>query len=223
MSGNGGATGDLLCGVERPAASVEILGTGAILLRRHAERELAALVEAVQHVADAAPFRHMVTPSGYRMSVAMTNCGGVGWVTDRGGYRYQPLDPMTGRPWPAMPDLFLRLAHGAAAQGGFADFAPDVCLVNRYEPGARLSLHQDKDEHDFDAPIVSVSLGLPTVFLFGGTRRSDRPRRLRLAAGDVVVWGGPSRLAFHGTAPLAEGEDALTGRCRINLTFRRAL
>ena len=164
----------------------------------------------------------MVTPGGHQMSVAMTNCGALGWVTDRTGYRYDGNDPETGKPWPAMPAAFCRLAGQAAAQAGFFEFSPDACLINRYQPGARMSLHQDKDEDDFGAPIVSVSLGLPAIFLFGGLKRSDKPRRFRLQHGDVVVWGGPARLAFHGVAPLADGEHALIGRQRINLTFRKA-
>ncbi len=218
----GAATGDLLDGAGTGAA-VERLTEGAVLLRRFAEPHAVALMAAVRQVAAAAPFRHMVTPGGYQMSAAMTNCGRAGWVTDRRGYRYQPTDPMTGHPWPEMPAAFRRLAAEAAAAGGFDGFAPDACLVNRYEPGARLSLHQDKDERDFSAPIVSVSLGLPAIFLWGGLRRGDRPRRILMESGDVAVWGGPARLVFHGVAPLAEGEHELTGRCRINLTFRKAL
>jgi alkylated DNA repair protein (DNA oxidative demethylase) len=152
----------------------------------------------------------------------MTNCGGVGWVTDRSGYRYDANDPEAGKRWPAMPPSFRELAERAADRAGFGGFSPDACLVNRYQPGARMSLHQDKDEHDFGAPIVSVSLGLPAVFLFGGLKRSDRPRRFRLQHGDVVVWGGPARLTFHGVAPLADGVHPLMGRQRINLTFRKA-
>jgi DNA oxidative demethylase len=165
----------------------------------------------------------MTTPGGYVMSVAMTNCGCAGWVTDRRGYRYDFLDPTTGRSWPAMPPLFRDLAERAAAAAGFDGFVPDSCLINRYEPGTRLSLHQDRNERDYAAPIVSVSLGLPAVFLFGGLRRADRARRIRLESGDVVVWGGAARLAFHGVAPVAEDVRALTGRSRINLTFRKAL
>ena len=157
------------------------------------------------------------------MSVAMTNCGNAGWVTDRSGYRYDGIDPNSGQPWPAMPAAFQQLAGRAAAEAGFGGFAPDACLINRYEPGARMSLHQDKDENDFGAPIVSVSLGLPAVFLFGGLKRSDKTQRYRLQHGDIVVWGGPARLAFHGVAPLADGEHAVMGRQRINLTFRKAL
>jgi DNA oxidative demethylase len=183
----------------------------------------AALLAAVDGLAAAAAFRHMVTPGGWRMSAAMTNCGEAGWVTDRSGYRYALCDPATGRPWPPMPALFRRLATAAAAAGGFPGFVPDACLINRYLPGARLSPHRDEDERDFTAPIVSVSLGLDALFLFGGDRRSDRPRRIPLAHGDIVVWGGPARLVFHGVAPLAAGEHPLTGGCRINLTFRRAL
>jgi alkylated DNA repair protein (DNA oxidative demethylase) len=215
------ATDDLFGGTDRPAA--EPLAAGATLLAGFATSEAIALMRAVEAVAAAAPFRHMVTPGGYRMSVAMTSCGTAGWVTDRRGYRYDPIDPETGRPWPPMPAELRTLAERAAAAGGFAGFTPDTCLINRYEPGARMSPHQDKDEQDLAAPIVSVSLGLPAVFLFGGARRSDKARRIRLMSGDVVVWGGPSRLFFHGIAPLADGSDPLTGPCRINLTFRQAL
>ena len=156
------------------------------------------------------------------MSVAMTNCGSAGWVTDHAGYRYDGVDPESRKAWPAMPSSLRGLAARAAAEAGFDGFSPDACLINRYQPGARMSLHQDKDEQDFTAPIVSVSLGLPAVFLFGGLQRSDRQRRFRLEHGDVVVWGGPSRLFFHGIAPLADGEHAVLGRQRINLTFRKA-
>lgn len=220
---DGAATGDLLSDVPQPGADMEPLADGATLLRGFARPEAVSLMAAVERIAAEAPFRHMITPGGFRMSVAMTNCGGAGWVTDRGGYRYDPRDPVTDRPWPAMPETFFALAARAAAAAGFPGFAPDACLINRYEPAARLSLHQDKNERDFDSPIVSVSLGLPAVFLFGGARRADRPRRIRLESGDVAAWGGPARLAFHGVAALADGDDPLTGRCRINLTFRKAL
>ncbi len=165
----------------------------------------------------------MITPGGFRMSIAITNCGKAGWISDRKGYRYAELDPETGKPWPAMPELFAKLAARAAAAAGFASFASDACLINRYEPGARLTLHQDRNELDFEQPIVSVSLGLPATFLFGGGTRKERPTRYRLESGDVVVWGGPARLAFHGVAPLKDGVSDLTGACRINLTFRKAL
>lgn len=204
------------------AVSRETLAPGAVLLRSFAREEGAALQQTIAEVTRQSPFRHLVTPGGYTMSVAMSNCGALGWVSDRSGYRYDALDPLSGRPWPAMPEIFRNLAVRAAAQAGFAHFEPDACLVNRYEPGARLSLHQDRDEQDFSVPIVSVSLGLPAVFLFGTPSRKDKPLRQRLQHGDVVVWGGPARLAFHGVAPLADGEHALLGRQRINLTFRRA-
>jgi alkylated DNA repair protein (DNA oxidative demethylase) len=165
----------------------------------------------------------MVTPGGFRMSVAMTNCGDAGWVSDRSGYRYDAIDPDSGKRWPAMPPVFADLAARAAGRAGFDGFATDACLINCYEPGARLSLHQDRNERDFDAPIVSVSLGLPAVFLFGGARRTDRPMRVPLEHGDVVVWGGPARLAFHGVAELHDGTHPLVGCRRINLTFRKAL
>jgi len=165
----------------------------------------------------------MITPGGYPMSAAMTNCGSAGWVTDRSGYRYERKDPQSGRPWPPMPPLFLDLAAAAAARAGYAGFIPDSCLINRYAPGAKLSLHQDRDERAYDQPIVSVSLGLPATFLFGGLRRSDPPRRVPLRHGDVVVWGGPSRLFHHGVLPLKDGEHPRLGRQRLNLTFRKAL
>ena len=206
-----------------PAASTETIVPGALLLRGFARDDAAALLAAIERIAAVAPFRNMETPGGFRMSVAMTNCGAAGWITDRRGYRYAAIDPATGAPWPAMPELFAALAARAAAAAGFADFAPDACLVNRYAPGARMSLHQDKNERDFAQPIVSLSLGLAATFLFGGMKRSERPKRLRLAGGDVVVWGGPARMAFHGIDPLAEGEDPLAGRYRFNLTLRKAL
>jgi alkylated DNA repair protein (DNA oxidative demethylase) len=192
-----------------------------VLLRGFARPFEADLIADLRAIVAQAPFRHMVTPGGHQMSVAMTNCGSVGWVTDRTGYRYDGVDPESGNPWPAMPPSFRALAGQAAAQAGFDGFSPEACLINRYQPGARMSLHQDKDETDFAAPIVSVSLGLPAIFLFGGLKRSDRPRRFRVEHGDIAVWGGPTRLAFHGVAPLADGEHVLIGRQRINLTFRK--
>ncbi|WP_206074067.1 MULTISPECIES: DNA oxidative demethylase AlkB [unclassified Polaromonas] len=205
-----------------PYTAPEVIAPGAVLLRGFARETDEALLGAVKDVVAVAPLRHLVTPGGYTMSVAMSNCGALGWVSDRSGYRYDAQDPLSGKPWPPMPACFAELALRAAAEAGFGDFRPDACLINRYEPGARLSLHQDKDEGNMDAPIVSVSLGLPAVFLFGGLNRSDRPARYRLVHGDVAVWGGPSRLAYHGVAPLAEGEHARLGRQRINLTFRCA-
>ena len=202
--------------------SREEIAEGAVLLRGFIRPLESELIAALRAVVEQAPFRHMVTPGGHQMSVAMTNCGSFGWVTDRTGYRYDRVDPNSGKPWPDMPPSFRELARRAATEAGFDGFSPDACLVNRYLPGARMSLHQDKDEGDFDAPIVSVSLGLPAIFLFGGLMRSDKTRRFRLEHGDIAVWGGPARLAFHGVAPLADGDHALIGRQRINLTFRKA-
>ena len=202
--------------------SREPLAEGAMLLRGFAAEQSRQLMNDIESVTAVAPFRHMVTRGGYRMSVAMSNSGEVGWVSDERGYRYDPVDPMSGQHWPAMPQSFQTLARTAAAEGGYT-FEPDACLINKYEPGAKLSLHQDRDEHDFSAPIVSVSLGLPAVFLFGSTKRTGPIRRMQLKSGDVVVWGGPSRLVFHGVAALRDGEHELTGRARINLTFRKAL
>jgi alkylated DNA repair protein (DNA oxidative demethylase) len=205
-----------------PAEPIETIMPGALWLHGFVRDDAPALLSAIEDIAAASPFRNMVTPGGFTMSVAMTNCGKAGWVTDRRGYRYAERDPLSDRPWPAMPALFGDIAARAAMVAGFADFVPDACLINRYEPGARMSLHQDKDERDFTQPIVSISLGLPATFLFGGEKRSDRPKRLRLENGDVVVWGGPARKVFHGIDPLAQGSDPLTGTCRYNLTLRRA-
>jgi DNA oxidative demethylase len=198
------------------------LGPGALLLRGFATPDEAALLADLQDVIARAPLRHMVTPGGYRMSVAMTNCGALGWVTDRTGYRYDAIDPQSGKPWPRMPASFLRLAAEAAAHAGFDRFVPDACLVNRYEPGARLSLHQDRNERDLRAPIVSVSLGVPALFLFGGAKRAEKAARVLLEHGDVVVWGGAARLRYHGVLPLKEGHHPLLGRRRVNLTLRKA-
>jgi DNA oxidative demethylase len=200
-----------------------ILGTDAAVLRRFAcdvEEELLADLDAV---IACAPFRNMVTPGGYTMSVAMTNCGTAGWITDLRGYRYVSLDPASGEPWPPMPATFASLAARAAAAAGFPGFLPDACLINRYEPGAKLSLHQDRNEADYGAPIVSVSLGVPAKFVFGGLRRNDKVTRIELRHGDVVVWGRSVRLAYHGVDTLKESSHPATGRCRFNLTFRKAL
>ena len=200
----------------------ETLCADAVLLRGFAQAEDNDILGAVMRIAADAPFRRMTTPGGFRMSVAMTNCGPLGWVTDRRGYRYAAVDPASGKPWPAMPQVLQSLAGRAAEAAGFVGFVPDACLINRYEPGARMALHQDKDEQDFDQPIVSVSLGLPAVFLFGGLRREDKALRVPLLHGDVVVWGGTARLRYHGIAPLKNSSHPLTGDCRINLTFRKA-
>ncbi|MEN3289992.1 MAG: oxidative demethylase [Bradyrhizobium sp.] len=215
-------TADLFESLDAAGPAREQLAEGAVLLRGFARPQQHELITAVEAVIAQAPFRHLITPGGHRMSVAMTNCGSFGWVSDASGYRYDSIDPVSAKPWPPMPPLFRKLAEQAAAEAGFAGFGPDACLINRYEPGTRLTLHQDRDERNLGAPIVSVSLGLPATFLFGGMKRSDKTQRYRLEHGDVAVWGGPSRLAFHGVAPLADGEHGLLGRKRINLTFRRA-
>jgi alkylated DNA repair protein (DNA oxidative demethylase) len=214
-------SGDLFGPPEDETPWDEMLAPGALLLRRFACGHAAAVLAQVKQIAATAPFRHLETPGGQRMSVAMTNCGAQGWISDRRGYRYGGTDPATGLPWPPMPDLFTRIACEAAARAGYTDFVPQACLINLYRPGNRLSLHQDRDELDLRAPIVSISLGLPAVFLFGGEQRSERPRRYALQHGDVAVWGGPSRLAFHGIAPLADGHHPATGASRVNLTFRK--
>ncbi|MEK7323602.1 MAG: DNA oxidative demethylase AlkB [Pseudomonadota bacterium] len=213
---------DLFESSDDTMAPPEILAPGAMVLRGHATADAATLLAALDGVLAQAPFRHMVTPGGFRMSVAMTNCGAYGWITDKTGYRYGRVDPDSGRDWPPTPAPLLRLAARAAAQAGYSEFVPDACLINRYVPGTRLSLHQDKDEADFTAPVVSVSLGLPAIFLFGGMRRADTTQRVTLLHGDVVVWGGAARLRYHGVLPLKAGHHALLGEQRINLTFRKA-
>jgi len=194
-----------------------------VLLRHAALPFEERLLVALNEITAISPFRRMMTPGGYTMSVAMTNCGAAGWVTDRTGYRYDPKDPETGKPWAPMPACFLDLAVAAATEAGYPEFRPDACLINRYEPGARLSLHQDKNERDFANPIVSASLGLPATFQFGGLKRKDPVKKFILQHGDVAVWGGASRLCYHGVSQLKEGHHAILGRMRINLTFRCAL
>jgi alkylated DNA repair protein (DNA oxidative demethylase) len=196
------------------------LGDGVVLLRGFARDP--AILDAVRGVQSVAPPRRMSTPGGYSISVAMTSCGALGWVTDRAGYRYDTIDPDSGKPWPTMPVSLRALATRAAVAAGFDGFAPDSCLINLYEPGARLSLHQDRNERDFAQPIVSVSLGLPAVFLLGGPARTDATHPIALSHGDVLVFGGPARLFHHGVKPLKAGEHPATGACRINLTFRKA-
>lgn len=198
------------------------IAPGAVLLPGAALGDVPALLTAIRSVLARAPWRQMLTRGGFRMSVAMSNCGALGWISDRRAYRYSPIDPDSGQPWPAMPAVLQDLATDSAARAGFAGFVPDACLINRYAPGARMALHQDRDEADFSQPIVSLSLGLPAVFLFGGLERSDKPGRIPLTHGDVLVWGGPARLRFHGVLPVSDGHHPATGACRLNLTFRKA-
>lgn len=200
----------------------EPLAEGAVILRRRARARSEELMTLVEQVAAENPFRHRITPGGHRMSVAMTNCGDSGWTTDSRGYQYSEQDNLSGQRWPAMPPLFRQLAVTCAREAGFNGFNPDACLLNCYQPGAKLTLHQDKDERDLRQPIVSVSLGLPAIFLFGGFERGDACQRVLLEHGDVVVWGGPSRLRYHGILPLKPGIHPLAGAFRFNLTFRRA-
>lgn len=198
-----------------------VLGPQARLLPGFALAQAPALLQEIGQIAAQAPFRRMRTPGGRMIQVEMTNCGECGWYSDRRGYRYEAIDPDHGRPWPPMPAAFLQLAGAAAAAAGFPGYRPDACLINRYRPGAGMGLHQDRDEEDAVAPIVSVSLGLPAVFLFGGMARGEPTVRVPLAHGDVVVWGGVDRMRFHGVRPLAPGRDPATGDCRLNLTFRK--
>jgi alkylated DNA repair protein (DNA oxidative demethylase) len=198
------------------------MGRRAFVLRGFAQPYVDKLLSSIIEVERASPFRHMVTPSGFTMSVALTNCGALGWTTERRGYRYTGIDPDNDRPWPAMPAVFAQLASNAAQAAGFGGFTPDACLVNRYGPSARLTLHQDKNERDFDAPIVSVSLGMTAIFLFGGLERTHKTAKIPLYHGDVAVWGGQDRLRYHGVKPLKDEPHSLLGRQRINLTFRKA-
>jgi DNA oxidative demethylase len=199
------------------------IADGAVLLRGFALHNIAQILADLNLVLSQSPLRHMVTPGGFTMSVAMTNCGDLGWVSDRKGYQYATLDPNTGAPWQAMPVSFLQLANNAAAEAGYANFVPDACLINQYKVGARMGLHQDKDEQDFSQPIVSVSLGVPATFLFGGLKRSDKPSKMLLQHGDIIAWGGKSRLNYHGIMPLQPNNHAAFGACRFNLTFRKAI
>lgn len=215
-------TDDLFTAVGGLPKHKETLADGAFLLHGYACDPASDFLEAICRIALQSPFRQMETPGGYRMSVAMTNCGPFGWISDRHGYRYSAIDPLTGGPWPAMPDDFHDFARELAAEAGFPGFSPDVCLINRYIPGTKLSLHQDKDEINLLAPIVSVSFGLPAIFVLGGLKRQDPRRRLHLGHGDVLVWGGPSRLRHHAVLPIKEEDHPATGNCRINLTFRQA-
>lgn len=199
----------------------EIVGTQAFILRGFALPVAQDLVANLPLIEKISPFRHLITPGGFTMSVGITNCGRLGWTSDRRGYKYTALDPLTGNPWPQMPSKFLKLAQSAADEAGFSPFFPDACLINRYAPGTKLSLHQDKDEQDLDAPIVSVSLGIPAVFQFGGLERNDKKENIPLFHGDVVVWGGADRLRYHGVLPIKSNTHSILGEQRINLTFRK--
>lgn len=215
-------TPDLFADDTPPCPWVERIGPDSVVLRHFALPMADELLAAISAIQAQAPFRHLVTPGGFTMSVALTNCGTLGWTSDRTGYRYTRRDPLSGEPWPAMPGLFLQLAERAAAEAGFAGFQPDACLINRYVPDSRLTLHQDKDERGLAAPIVSVSLGVPAIFQFGGFERNDKTQRIPLQHGDVVVWGGVDRLRYHGILPLKESWHPQLGNLRINFTFRKA-
>lgn len=213
---------DLLEGLQNDRSLIEHIGDCAVVLRGFALPFVERLLPALDCIQAVSPFRHMITPGGFSMSVALTNCGRLGWITDRRGYRYSRVDPETCQPWPCMPKVFMALATSAAREAGYLEFEPDACLINKYDPGARLTLHQDKNERSFDHPIVSVSLGIPATFLFGGEQRSDPVRKIPLLHGDVVVWGSNDRLRYHGISQLKEATHPLLGPRRINFTFRKA-
>lgn len=215
-------TGDLFSQPRQPADVVTI-APGLILLPAFTAEQADTVWQAIQQVTAASPLRQMQTPGGHQMSAAMTNCGQTGWCSDAHGYRYSQIDPQTDRPWPSMPAILQKLASDAALKAGYQDFQPDVCLINRYRVGAKMGLHQDRDEQDFSQPIVSVSLGLPVTFQFGGARHRDTPKRILLEHGDVIVWGGDIRRHYHGVLTLRDGDHPLTGSYRYNLTFRKAL
>lgn len=200
----------------------EKIGEQAVVLKGFAISHVQQVLALITDIEKQSPFRHMMTTRGFIMSVGLTNCGKLGWVSDRKGYRYTQIDPLTNQPWPKMPEVFLSLAKSAAFEAGFVDFIPDACLINRYAPGTKLSLHQDKDEPDLDAPIVSVSLGIPAIFQFGGFERTDKKIKVLLSHGDVVVWGGIDRLRFHGVSQIKAATHSILGEQRINLTFRKA-
>ncbi|MCF5048618.1 DNA oxidative demethylase AlkB [Pseudomonas simiae] len=218
-----GPTADLFADdvLQQPAGREQI-GEQSYVLRGLALPWIERILPELRRVLAQSPFRQMVTPGGFTMSAALSSCGDLGWTTDTSGYRYSPVDPRSQQPWPQMPEVLRQLAVQAAAQAGFFDFAPDACLINRYVPGAKMSLHQDKNERRYSEPVVSISLGLPAIFLFGGHERSDKPRKVSLFHGDVVVWGGVDRLHFHGVMPIKDGVHPIMGPQRINLTFRTA-
>ena len=218
-----GPTADLFTddALQQPARREQI-GEQSYVLRGYALPWIERLLPELRRVLAQSTFRQMVTPGGFTMSAALSSCGELGWTTDIAGYRYSPYDPRSLRPWPPMPDALRELAISAASAAGFSDFSPDACLINRYVPAAKMSLHQDKNERCYDAPVVSISLGLPAVFLFGGHQRSDKTQRFSLFHGDVVVWGGVDRLRYHGVMPIQEGVHPVMGPQRINLTFRTA-
>ena len=221
-SGSEPGTLDLFADDVTQAPRTEQIGPQSFVLRGFALPLIKRVLPALQHVLEQSPFRHMKTPGGFTMSVALSNCGTLGWVTDRNGYRYTRIDPETGKPWPVLPDVFMQLAQSAATECGFAGFTPDACLINRYVLGAKISLHQDKNERGYQWPVVSVSLGIAASFLFGGLDRSDKTQRVSLFHGDVVVWGGEDRLRYHGVLPLKQADHPLLGEQRINFTFRKA-
>lgn len=212
---------DLFSTLQNAETWTETICPGTVVLRQYATSQAESILREVKQIIQQAPFRQMQTPGGYTMSVALSSCGDYGWVSDRNGYRYSHTNPQTGQVWPLMPESFRELAQAAALEAGFPNFQPDACLINHYTPGSKMGLHQDKDEQDFSAPIVSVSLGVPATFQFGGMKRSDTPVKIPLMHGDVVVWGGEARLRFHGVLTIRQAYHPLTGHDRINLTFRK--
>lgn len=200
----------------------QTFASGLVYLRGFALTHEDQLLADLHAVIAAAPLRTMMTPMGYPMSVATTSCGALGWVGDTTGYGYSAVDPISQLPWPTIPNSFIQLAQTAASAAGFDDFLPDACLINQYQVGTKMGLHRDKDERDFTQPIVSVSLGIPARFQFGGNKRSDKPIQILLSHGDVVVWGGASRMFYHGVMTIQPNHHPKLGNTRINLTFRKA-
>jgi len=190
---------------------------GATLMRGLAQAQDGEFLEAMQGVLSAAPLHHATTPTGLPMGVMVSDCG----TPEAFRRRWDPANPAVRQMWPPMPRALLDFSLRCAVRAGFPLFRPDTCHVNRYQAGTKLGLHQDRHECDMSQPIVSVSFGLECVFLLGGLERTDSPKRILLEHGDVIVWGGPSRMRFHGVQPLKPGHHPLTGPYRYNLTFRK--
>lgn len=201
----------------------EELEAGAVLLRQFATPQAATLLQTLHRLTRQAPFRHMRTPGGGTMSAAMASCGALGWVSSTQGYTYTPVDPASQQPWPAMPASFVSLAQDAAKAAGYAGFTPNACLLNRYQNDSHMGLHQDRDEGDTTHPIVSLSLGRTGLFMWGGQNRRDKIRTIALEHGDVLVWGGPARLHYHGIKGLGPNPHPLTEQTRYNITFRHVV
>ncbi|THJ30850.1 DNA oxidative demethylase AlkB [Lampropedia aestuarii] len=198
------------------------LGPQAVVLRQKASPLAAELVARIEDVLQHSPLYQMATPGGKPLSVRTTSCGTHGWSSDPTGYSYVRHHPLTDQAWPEIPAAWSALATEAAQEAGFAQFAPDTCLINQYGLDSKMALHQDRSEQDLRQPVVSISLGMSALFLWGGMQRSDKPAHVLLHHGDMVVWGGVDRLRFHGIKHLTGAPHPQLGAMRYNLTLRRA-